>query len=309
MKIAVFYNGVSNEKEISIKSGNNIFKALVELGHETTLVNITSEFEWLILGKNYSPIEFKKLGFDLVFNALHGKFGEDGQLQTLLDIIGIKYTGSNAVTSAIAIDKIKTDELLSKVGITSPRSLIVSNIKEIENLQISLPVFVKPNDGGSSIATGKANNSEELKVLIQEGLKFSKNILIQELIEGIEVSSPVIGFGKSSKAMPVGLIKTNHEFFDYEAKYNSTNTQEIFPAPLTQTLYIEIQRQSLLAHTYLGASGISRSDFIITKDNKIMFLEINTSPGMTNQSLCPKSAMAEGISFNELIKQIIETVV
>jgi D-alanine-D-alanine ligase len=308
LKIAVFYGGISSEREVSIKTGKNILKALIDLGHDAYLVDIKGEFEWVLDEISYTPMLFKTLGFDLVFNALHGHYGEDGQLQTLLDIIDIKYTGSKALTSVIGINKLKTAEFLSKVGIDSPTSLVISRLEELSRLAesgIDFPVFCKPNDGGSSIATGRADNLQELKTLVLEGFKVSKHIIIQELIEGVEVSAPVLGNGKNARALAVGMIKTDNKFFDFEAKYNSDKTQEIFPAPLDPIIYQEIQTQALLAHQYLEASGISRSDFIITKDNRIVFLEINTSPGMTDQSLCPKAARAEGLSFEELVAKIV----
>jgi D-alanine-D-alanine ligase len=312
MKVVVLLGGVSDEREVSLNSGKVVTQILQDLGHEVVPVDVSQEFIWTIKGtKNgVKQIHFKditKLEPDIIFNCLHGRFGEDGKLQTMLDILGIPYTGTGVLGSVIGMDKSKCYEIFEKFDIEIPKTFEISNIKELDYLDLPFPLFVKPNDGGSSIATGKAIDKPSLQNLVEAGLAVSHKVLIQELLEGEEVTCPVLGTGGHAIALPVGLIKTNNEFFDYQAKYNDTDTQEIFPAPISDELTKKIQSIALEVHKLLNCKGISRSDFIIIK-NRIIFLEINTSPGMTNASLCPKSAAVANISMPQLVSKILQDV-
>jgi D-alanine-D-alanine ligase len=304
MNIIVLYGGFSSEREVSLKSGKKVFQALKEIGHNAKLYDAKNEFEWLDEHGKLVNITKEDLKVDLIFNSLHGKYGEDGKLQAILESINIPYSGTGIFGSSLAIDKVKCNEILEKFDIDVPKTYVISNVKELEYLDLPFPLFVKPNDGGSSIASGKVNSKEELSKLVNEGLKFSDKILIQELLEGLELTCPVLGKGGHSIALPIGLIKTNNTFFDYNAKYNSSETEEIFPAPINEEQTKKIQEISVEVHKLLDCKGITRSDFIVTKD-RIVFLEINTSPGMTDQSLCPKSAKSIGIDFPTLISKII----
>jgi D-alanine-D-alanine ligase len=305
MTIIVLHGGVSGEREVSIMSGINVADALTKMGHTVNLVDVKSELDWV--SEDGTKFHFDKvadLKADLIFNALHGKFGEDGQVQAMLDILKVPYTGSDVLASALGINKAKCYEILEKFDIDIPKTYEIKNLKEIDYLDLPFPLFVKPNDGGSSVATGRANNQEELFKLVQLSQSTSSSTLIQELVEGDEVTCPVLGSGGHAYALPVGMIKTENTFFDYDAKYNSDATIETFPAPIAEKDFKKIQEMSLEIHRLLDCKGISRSDFIITKD-RIVFLEINTSPGMTKTSLCPKAALAAGLSFEQLLNQII----
>lgn len=307
MNIIVLHGGVSTEREVSIKSGINVADALTKMGHVVNLVDVKTELDWY--SEDGTKFHFDKVGDlkpkpELIFNALHGKFGEDGQVQAMLDILKVPYTGSDVLASSLGINKAKCYEILEKFDIDIPKTYEIKNLKEIDYLDLPFPLFVKPNDGGSSVATGRANNQEELFKLVQQSQATSTSTLIQELVEGDEVTCPVLGSGGHAYSLPVGMIKTENTFFDYEAKYNSDATIETFPAPIPEKEFKKIQEMSLEIHRLLDCKGISRSDFIISK-NRIVFLEINTSPGMTKSSLCPKAALAAGLSFEQLLNQII----
>lgn len=307
MKIGILYGGVSSERTVSLNSGKNVAEILQGLGHEVILIDVVTELLWRVFDQEIIFSDIVTYNFDLIFNALHGEFGEDGKLQSLLEILKIPYTGSGVLASSLGMNKSKCYEMLEKWDIDMPKTYEISNAKELEYLELPYPLFVKPNNGGSSIATGRANNREELDTLVNTALEYSNLVLVQELIEGEEVTCPILGSGGHAYALPVGLIKTNNTFFDYEAKYNSDTTEEIFPAPISQKTTESIKNIALEVHRILDCKGISRSDFIITP-TRIVFLEINTSPGMTLSSLCPKSAKANSMSMEKLLNAIINDV-
>jgi D-alanine-D-alanine ligase len=305
MNIAVLYGGFSTEREVSLKSGQNVATTLQNIGHQVILVDVITALEWKI-GTNV-PTFFTNIASinpDLIFNALHGQFGEDGQVQSLLDILKIPYTGSGQLSSALAINKAKCYEILEKFDIDTPKTYEITNAKELEYLDLPFPLFVKPNDGGSSICSGLANSQEELFQLVEAAQKVSNLILVQEMIVGQELTCPVLGTGGHSYALPIGSIESNHKFLDYEAKYEANDTIETFPAVIDEDKTKKIQEMSVEIHRLLNCKGITRSDFIMTTD-RIVFLEINTSPGMTDRSFCPKSAASAGLNFEQLLTKII----
>lgn len=304
MKVIVIHGGVSSERKVSLKSGKVVAESLKNSGHDVILVDIIDSFKYKIKSKEFNITELKDLDADIVFNALHGKYGEDGQIQSLLEMMDIKYTGSGILASSLGMDKLKCYEIVDKFDIDIPKTYEVTTVKELDYISLPFPLFVKPNDGGSSIASGVVKDNKELREMVEKGLECSKRILIQEVIEGDEYTCPVLGSGGHATVLPVGLIKTENTFFDFEAKYESKGTTETFPAPIDEEQSKIIQEIALEVHKILGCKGISRSDFIINKD-RIVFLEINTSPGMTAQSLCPKSALAYGLDMPQLLQRII----
>jgi D-alanine-D-alanine ligase len=304
MNIVILQGGISAEREISIKSAAQVANSLEKSGHNVTLVDIINELQFEINNTKKSILELALLNPDIVFNALHGKFGEDGQIQTLLDIMKLKYTGSGALASALGMNKAKCYEIMDKFDIDVPKTYEIQSLKEVDYLDLPFPLFIKPNNGGSSIASGKVDNESQLLTLVEEGLSHSDMVLVQEMLVGVEYTCPVLGSGGHAIALPVGLIKTNNEFFDFHAKYESNQTEEIFPAPIDEKTFKTIQDISLEVHKILGCKGISRSDFIVCQE-RIVFLEINTSPGMTASSLCPKSALAHGLNMEQLLNKIV----
>jgi D-alanine-D-alanine ligase len=304
MNIIILQGGTSSEREVSIKSATQVANSLEKAGHNVTLIDVIDELHYSYNNKKKSILDLPTLKPDLVFNAMHGKYGEDGQIQALLDILKMKYTGSGLLASALGMDKAKCYEIVDKFEIDVPKTYEIQSIKELDYLDLPFPLFVKPNNGGSSIASAKVENQSQLISIVQEGLEHSDLILVQEMLVGDEYTCPILGSGGHAIALPVGLIKSNNEFFDYAAKYESNLTQEIFPAPIEEKLTKTIQEISLEVHKILGCKGLSRSDFIVTND-RVVFLEINTSPGMTASSLCPKSALAHGLNMEQLLNRII----
>jgi D-alanine-D-alanine ligase len=244
-----------------------------------------------------------------VFIGLHGKWGEDGALQSLLELRGIKYTGSSILASAIAMDKIYSKIMFRHFGVLTPNWIDLENgsydlttIKtEIKN-QIFYPCIVKPNDSGSTIGLSKCKDESEIESAIIEAFKYSSKILIEEFIPGRELTVAVI----DNKTYPVLEIIPHSGFYDYESKYTPGMTDYIVPADISDELSEHLQKQALLAFKALGCKTYSRVDFRVNEKNEAYVLEVNNLPGMTSTSLVPKMAKCEGLSFNELIDIILK---
>lgn len=240
---------------------------------------------------------------DFVFIALHGQFGEDGTVQGLLDLLGIKYTGSGLLASAIGMDKIYSRQIFTQAGLNVPKMQIYKKGESIKSLisKINFPVFVKPSSQGSSVGISKAKNEKELKKALVLALKFGDIILVEEFIEGIEITGGILG----DKALPLVEIVPKKEFFDYEAKYNAHLTDEIVPARINEKLTKKAQDVALKAFNAVGCKAFGRVDMII-RSNDVYVLEVNTIPGLTPVSLLPKAAKAVGISYPQLLDKIIQ---
>jgi D-alanine-D-alanine ligase len=284
MKIAIITGGETGERDISIKSAQNVLN-LIDFATVETFT-FPEDRENFLLSVNT---------FDLAIPVIHGAGGEDGTLQFLLENLKIPYLFSGIETHQIAIDKRATKEVASNLGITSPKETS------------SFPLFAKPKFGGSSVSSQLCVSLEELNILI----KTNQNIELikEEPIKGREFTVGVIEYQNKTFTLPVIEIIPKGEFFDFENKYNPEKlATEICPAKIPDSLSEELQRQSLLIHSHLKVKHISRSDFIVTPDEKIYFLEINTIPGMTNTSLLPKMLEQEGLSLKELFKEWCNTV-
>lgn len=286
MRVAVLMGGISNEREISIKSGNAILTALLNLGYDAYA---------LVLDKDNFAKSLIENKYDIAFIALHGEFGEDGRVQGFLDILGKKYTGSNFRACAITIDKNLTKKLLEDQGILFPRTF-----KKVEEIDI-FPVVVKPAREGSSIGLYICKNKEELDEAIKnlEGL----DITIEEFVKGEELTVGVL----NNEALGVLKIIPNTGLYDYKSKYTVGETVYEYPARISEDIYEEAMEISKRVHNIFNLGGASRSDFIL-KDDKLYFLEVNTSPGMTNTSLLPKLASLKNYTFENLIEKILSAV-
>lgn len=295
-KITVLMGGISAEREVSLDSGKACGKALIELGFDVTLLDAKDGFiEKLIKNKP-----------DKVFNALHGRFGEDGSIQGLLEHLRIPYTHSGILSSAIAMDKITSKILFKNAKINLPKYRVIRNLEEFRNSEIEYPCVVKPNNEGSSVGVYifnelSKNNEETLISLLKKyGL-----IIMEKYIPGREIQVAVMG----SKALGAIEIIPKRSFYDYTAKYSvDAKTKHIIPVKMNEADYKNILETALHAHNILGCKGVTRSDFRYNendKNNKIYILEVNTQPGMTNLSLVPEIANYCGISFNELVRWII----
>lgn len=286
MKIAVLMGGISSEREISIKSGSAILNSLVNQGYNAYP---------LILDKDNFVSKLMENDYDLAYIALHGEFGEDGRVQGFLDILGKKYTGSDFRGSCISMDKNVTKKLLSHYDIKMPKTFLTPEEVDI------FPIVVKPSTEGSSVGLYICQNREELEKACKdlEGL----SLTIEEFVKGEELTVGVL----NGEALGVLKIKPKSGVYDYKSKYTSGETEYEYPAKVEEDIYSEALEVSEKVHMVLNLKGASRSDFIL-KGRELYFLEVNTSPGMTNTSLLPKLATLKGYNFDSLVKKIVDSV-
>lgn len=334
LKVAVLMGGNSPEHDISLISGREVVRNLDPEKYEILPVTVSRDGRRWEIGKrenfltnsptpklktagapskDVSPIAtsvankiVSEQGLDVVFIAMHGAGGEDGKIQAFLELNNIRYTGSGVLASALAMDKKYSKKLFEQAGLTVPKGLVVGynfNPAQIWK-KLKPPVFVKPSTAGSSVGISKVKNKKGLIVAIKKALEFSDEVLVDEFIEGTEVTCAIIG-NQNPAALPVIEIVTKNEFFDYEAKYSESLTEEIVPARLNPELTIKVQETALSAYKVLGCRGFGRVDMII-KNDKIYVLEVNTIPGLTPISLLPKAAKAAGIAYANLLDQVIE---
>ncbi len=288
MRIVVLMGGKSSEREISLRTGKAVAEGLQKLGHEVITLDITED----------TPCRLKELKPDKVFIALHGKYGEDGTVQGMLELLGIPYTGSGVLTSAMCIRKDITKKILEYHGIKTPAWKIIKTQKDIENWEI-FPSIIKPLDEGSSINVCKVQSKEEAKSVIDSALKENKKLLIEKFIDGYDVT---VGLLKGELLPPI-VIKPKGELYDYESKYTKGKTEYIFleNKELTKRLY-EISSE---INDIFELKDMARIDFRVDKEGEAYVLEINTIPGMTETSLLPMACKKVGIDFQELLHIII----
>ena len=295
MKVGVIMGGISSEREISLKSGKSIIENIDKNKYEVIPVVIDEKVD--IINK------VKDLDFALL--ALHGKFGEDGTVQSVLQTLDIPYSGCGPLTSALCMDKDLTKTVLEANGIRTARWLNVKSVEEIDYDAIEkmgYPVFIKPTNGGSSVATFKIYDKEKVQEAVEEGLKWDTEVMIEEFIDGNEITCPVF----DNKLFPVIAIKPKSDFFDYTQKYSENGADEVL-VELEEDLYKEVKEMALKTYKALKCEVYSRIDMIVNKEGTPYILEVNTLPGMTAASLFPKSAKGEGYSFSEFLDLIIET--
>lgn len=285
--------GPSSEHEVSLKSADNVVEKLDKKKYDIQQIIISKKGEW--------PVAPDKLAADIIFIAMHGAYGEDGTIQSILEKIDAPYTGSDVVASRLGMDKRKSSEIFAKNGLLVPDYFAISQCK--------FPAVVKPADGGSSVGVTIVETADYLQEAIKEASKHSRDILIQEYIEGRELTCGVLddGLGNAIALPPTEIIPVARKFFDYQAKYIVGASREVTPPDLSEKTIKIIQDIALKAHKAIGCSGMSRTDVIIknSESSKIYVLEINTIPGLTETSLLPQEALAAGISFAELLDKII----
>ncbi len=330
MKIAVLLGGTSAERDVSLVTGVAISKALMEVGHQVLpidcaygdrLVDIAGlEVDDIIketpadfssrqveLDRNIlKTIEFLiRESVDMVYIALHGGYGENGQLQALLEMTHIPYVGSNSTASALCMNKYFSKELVQAHGIPTAAFKIIKSLKNFESECCSglrFPLVVKPGDQGSTVGLSIVKEKTQLREAIQEALKFSPFALIEEYIPGSELTVAILG----EQALPVIEIVPQSGFYDYESKYQSGRTEYIVPAKIPNEISERVQYFALKAFRVLGCDDYARVDFRLRDDGKLFFLEVNTLPGMTPTSLVPKAARAIGMDFPTLIGKIVD---
>lgn len=295
MRIGVLMGGISTEREISLKSGEEILRNINKDKYD--------EIVPIIIDKETDVIEkIKDIDFALI--ALHGKFGEDGKVQAILEELKIPYSGCNVKTSEICMNKALTKEYIRKEGITTADWFVVKSTQEIDYNRISemtYPVFIKPNNGGSSVATFFIKEPEEVLDAVREGLKYDTEVIIEKFIDGEEISSFVL----NGEVYPTISIEANNgEFFDYSSKYQDGGSTDKV-GMLKDSIQEKVNKISEKIWSVLGCKSYSRIDMIIS-NNEPYVLEINTLPGMTKNSLIPISAKARGMEYSELIDSIIK---
>ncbi|NPA13200.1 MAG: D-alanine--D-alanine ligase [Aquificae bacterium] len=292
IKIALVYGGTSSEREISIKSGEAVKEALERLKANFKVFDPIDRENFIKGILKYKP--------DVAFNLLHGKGGEDGKIQGFFETAGIPYTGSPVKASAVAMDKALTKLIAREGGVQTPNWTVVQSVRETVKWE-TFPAVVKPNEEGSSIGVSIVNNREELEEAVKQALKLDKKVLIEEFIQGRELTVGIVG---DLLLEPIE-IKVEEGFYDYKNKYFSNKTKYIVSPPLPQQVRERLFFYALTVYNSLGCKGVARVDFIL-KDKTPYFLEINTIPGMTDHSLVPKAAKFMGIDFDQLVVKIIK---
>jgi len=298
-RIGVLMGGASSEREISLKSGKAVYAALKQSGLEAVTVDVATDSKEEII----KLIKSQKI--NCAFLALHGCFGEDGQMQGILEALKIPYTGSGVEASRLAMDKIASRRIFETAGLKVPRYEVIErtayngNLKAHNNL--GMPLVIKPAAQGSSIGLSIIDKEEGLDKAVVLAFSFDKKVIVEEYIRGREMTVGIL----DARALPVIEIIPKKMFFDYEAKYQPGMTDYIVPARLDKRIAQKLKTAALSAHKLLGCFGCSRVDMILNKENLPVILEINTIPGLTDSSLLPKAAKSCGIEFNELCLKLI----
>lgn len=303
-RIAVLMGGPSAEHEVSLSSGKTVSKFLDRKKYEVFPVLIDKKGKW-----DDDPRRLKDL-IDLAFIAMHGEYGEDGAVQSVLEEAGLPYTGSDPASSALGMNKVMSERVFRTAGLNPPESLLLQHFGDLENLRIDFgwPLVVKPADKGSSVGVSIVRSPEELYPALEQAFAFSHNVMIQEFVKGRELTCGVIddGLGNARALPPTEIVPKSAGFFDYEAKYVPGASEEITPPDLPIDFIQLIQKTALAAHQAIRASGFSRTDMILSPYGKLYILEINTIPGMTPTSLLPQEALACGMSFPEFLDHVVQ---
>lgn len=294
-KVVVLMGGDSAERNISLESGKSVHKALCSMGIDSYLIDFNKNSFKEILDENY----------DRAFIVLHGRGGEDGSIQGLLDSIGIPYTGSNVLGSALAMDKLKSKALWENRGLPTPKSYELSsstNWTQVIN-KLGLPLMVKPAREGSSFGASKVDNEEELQEAWCKASKFDDLVMAESWITGDEYTISML----DDCILPIIKLETKRDFYDYQAKYEDDDTRYICPCGLSDSFEKDLGKMALRACKVLGVSGWGRVDILVDKDKKPWLIEVNTIPGMTSHSLVPMAAKKAGLSFEKLVLKVLAT--
>jgi D-alanine-D-alanine ligase len=299
-KVGVLFGGRSAERDVSIMSGTGVLKALQSQGIDAHPFDPGQR----------SLAELAAEKFDRVFIALHGRYGEDGSIQGALELLGIPYTGSGVMASAVGMDKITTKKIWQVHGVPSPKYASIDAATDLDEVvrELGLPLIVKPPLEGSTIGITKVTRAEDLKAAVQLATGFDQVVLAEQFVTGREFTVAVLGQGASARALPIVEIVAPQGNYDYQNKYFTDDTRYHCPAPLDAALAEEIQRHAVNAYNAIGCEGWGRVDVLLREsDNRPFLLEVNTSPGMTGHSLVPMAAQAVGISYEDLCVEILRS--
>jgi D-alanine-D-alanine ligase len=304
LKVAVLMGGQSAEREVSLMSGQGVLQALRSQGVDA------HAFDPAAQGLD----TLKREGFARAFIALHGRFGEDGSVQGALELLGIPYTGSGVMASAMAMDKVMTKRIWSALGLSTPASVWLPPEAQSESLlaqipgELGLPLIVKPPREGSSIGVTKVTAASDLSAAVRLATQYDPDLLCEAFVQGMEVTCPVLGSGASAIALPVVRIAAPDGAYDYQNKYFTDDVKYHCPSGLPPALEQRIQQLVVSAYRALGCRGWGRADLMIrASDEQPFLLEMNTSPGMTSHSLVPMSARAAGISYEALCLRVLSS--
>jgi D-alanine-D-alanine ligase len=294
-KIGVLMGGLSSEREVSLASGTAVLKALVDKGYDAVAIDIRRD----------AAEQVRRANIEIAFNALHGKFGEDGAIQGLLDIMGIPCTGSGTLASAMGMNKIISKTLFRAYGLPVGPFMVISRedregLKTAER-EIGYPLVIKPSSEGSSVGVSLVHGREGLGPAAKLAFQYDPEVLVEKYIKGMEVQVGILG----ERALGAIEIVPKDAFYSYKAKYEKGGSEHFFPARVPDEVYRRTLDAGLLAHRALGCRGYSRVDFIIDNDGVPYILEVNTLPGMTATSLLPEIAQGAGIPFPSLVEEIL----
>ena len=296
LKVAVLMGGTSAEREVSLSTGRQILNALDPDKYAVTPLD-TQDMPTLLESLTGSRP-------NVCVIALHGRGGEDGTLQGLLDLLGIRYTGSGVLASALAMDKAMSKRVLTAAGVQMPQDVTLRRGETMPTGAMPLPLIVKPNAQGSTIGMSIVREASEMEAAVKLAYQSDDTVLVEQFITGTEITVPILG-NETLEILPIVEIVPAKGFYDYEAKYTAGATEEIVPARIPDSVAAEARHIAKLCHQTLGCRGMSRTDMIVTAQNEIYTLEVNTIPGMTPTSLLPRSAEAAGFSFPKLLDKII----
>lgn len=295
-RVGVLMGGLSAEREVSLKSGMAVHQALLEQGYQSIAIDVGHDLAAIL----------KAQRIDVAFIALHGRYGEDGCVQGLLELLRIPYTGSGVLASALAMHKLYSKQAFAAAGLTITPYCTVrrGDLFDAASVPFGLPAVVKPAQEGSSVGVSIVRQAEQLQAALDEAFRYDDLILVEQYVKGQEVQVGIL------ENRPIGAIEIvpKKEFYDFEAKYSDGMAEHHFPARLSPERYDAVQQLGLQAHRALGCDGYSRVDFLVTEDGEYYLLEVNTLPGMTALSLLPEIAQkGAGLSFQELVRRILHS--
>lgn len=302
MRIAVLSGGRSAEREVSLRSGEQVAKALRGRGHDVTAVDL-DQGTWDVLRDG---------GFDCVFNALHGRLGEDGTVQGMLELLGLPYTGSGVLASALCMDKSRAGRVMSAIGLHVPefeeleiKAGVAADLVERVVAKFGLPLVIKPVREGSTIGLTIAKDADAVASGLVLAARYDRRVLVQRFATGTEITVGVLATPEV-EVLPTLEIVSDNPVYDYDAKYTAGKSHHIIPARLPEAARLAAAQAAASAFTELGCSGMARVDMIVAADGTPWVLEVNTVPGLTELSLLPDAARAAGIQFDELCTRLIE---
>ncbi|MBI5067708.1 MAG: D-alanine--D-alanine ligase [Deltaproteobacteria bacterium] len=295
-KVAVLYGGRSAEREVSLNTGKACAEALRQKGYDAVLVDVGLDVAERLRAE----------GVAVAFNALHGRWGEDGSIQGLLESMGIPYTGSGVLASALGMDKPFSKLLFRDAGLKVVEYRVFSHTRAASvtarDLPFAFPVVVKPGNEGSSVGVHIVREAGQLTVALQDAASFHGEVIVEKYVRGKEVQVAVL----EGKALGAIEVVPSREFYDYTAKYTPGTTEYFYPARLPRAHYARVCEAGEIAHRALGCDGVTRNDFIVTEDGTPYILEVNTLPGFTSTSLVPKIAAGNGMPFPDLCERLLE---